>query len=78
MIGTTEIIVIVAAGLVLFGATALPKFARSLGQAKKEFQKGIREAEEESREEQAEEKSGEEPKASISKKDSKRAKSSSS
>lgn len=43
MIGTTEIIVIAVAALVLFGATALPKFARSLGQAKKEFQKGIKE-----------------------------------
>jgi len=78
MIGTTEIVVIVVAGLVLFGATALPKFARSLGQAKKEFQKGIREAEEEAREEQAEEKSGHDPKASVSKKESRRAKSSSS
>lgn len=56
MIGTTEILVIVAAGLVLFGATALPKFARSLGQAKKEFQKGIREAAEETGDEEAEEK----------------------
>jgi len=43
MIGTTEIIVIAIAALVLFGATALPKFARSLGQAKKEFQKGLKE-----------------------------------
>ncbi len=43
MVGTTEIIVIAIAALVLFGATALPKFARSLGQAKKEFQKGIKE-----------------------------------
>lgn len=43
MIGTTEIVVIVAAGLVLFGASAVPKFARSLGQAKKEFQTGLKE-----------------------------------
>lgn len=42
MIGTTEIVVIVAAGLVLFGASAVPKFARSLGQAKKEFQHGLK------------------------------------
>jgi sec-independent protein translocase protein TatA len=43
MIGTTEIIIIVAVVLVLFGATAIPKFARSLGRAKKEFEQGLRE-----------------------------------
>jgi sec-independent protein translocase protein TatA len=43
MIGTTEIVIIVAVVLVLFGATAIPKFARSLGRAKKEFEKGIKE-----------------------------------
>lgn len=47
MLGTTEIVVIVAAGLVLFGASAVPKFARSLGQAKKEFKKGLKDGEEE-------------------------------
>jgi sec-independent protein translocase protein TatA len=43
MIGTTEIIIIVGVVLVLFGATAIPKFARSLGRAKKEFEQGIKE-----------------------------------
>jgi sec-independent protein translocase protein TatA len=43
MIGTTEIIIIVGVILVLFGATAIPKFARSLGRAKKEFEQGIKE-----------------------------------
>jgi sec-independent protein translocase protein TatA len=43
MIGTTEIVIIVAVVLVLFGATAIPKFARSLGRAKKEFERGIKE-----------------------------------
>lgn len=43
MIGTTEIVIIVGVVLVLFGATAIPKFARSLGRAKKEFEQGIRE-----------------------------------
>ncbi len=43
MIGTTEIIVIAATGMVLFGASALPKFARSIGQAKKELEKGMKE-----------------------------------
>jgi sec-independent protein translocase protein TatA len=43
MIGTTEIIIIVAVVLVLFGATAIPKFARSLGRAKREFEQGLKE-----------------------------------
>ena len=45
MIGHGELIVIVLVILVLFGATAIPKFARSLGLAKKEFNKAMREAE---------------------------------
>ena len=40
MIGSTEIMIIALVVLILFGATALPKFARSLGKAKKEFEKG--------------------------------------
>ena len=47
MLGHTEIIVIVLVVLVLFGATAIPKFARSLGQAKKEFTTAMKEGEEE-------------------------------
>lgn len=45
MIGSTELIIIVIVILVLFGATAIPKFARSLGEAKKEFGKAMKEAE---------------------------------
>ena len=41
MFGSTEIIVIVLIVFILFGATAIPKFAKSLGQARKEFQKGL-------------------------------------
>ena len=41
MLGTTEIIIIVVVIFVLFGAAAIPKFAKSLGQAKKEFEKGL-------------------------------------
>ena len=44
MIGTTELIVIVLVVLVLFGSSAIPKFAKSLGQAKSEFEKGIKES----------------------------------
>ena len=47
MIGHGELIVIVLVVLVLFGAAAIPKFARSLGQAKKEFTRAMKEAEEE-------------------------------
>ncbi|HOX30931.1 MAG TPA: twin-arginine translocase TatA/TatE family subunit [Spirochaetales bacterium] len=40
MIGSSEIIVVAAVILILFGASAIPKFAKALGQAKKEFEKG--------------------------------------
>ena len=49
MIGTTELVVIVVVILVLFGASAIPKFARSLGEAKKEFSKAMKESENESK-----------------------------
>ncbi|MGA0242650.1 MAG: twin-arginine translocase TatA/TatE family subunit [Candidatus Marinamargulisbacteria bacterium] len=41
MFGSTEIIVIVLIIFILFGARSIPKFAKSLGEARKEFQKGI-------------------------------------
>jgi len=47
MIGHGELAVIVLVILVLFGGAAIPKFARSLGLAKKEFTKAMKEAEEE-------------------------------
>lgn len=47
VIGTNELIIIALVVLVLFGASAIPKFAKSLGQAKKEFQKGVKEGSEE-------------------------------
>ena len=37
---------IVGAVLVLFGATAVPKFARSIGKARAEFEKGLKEGQE--------------------------------
>lgn len=43
MIGTTEILIISGVVLLLFGSTALPKFARSLGKAKKELEEGMKE-----------------------------------
>ncbi|MGM0673145.1 MAG: twin-arginine translocase TatA/TatE family subunit [Spirochaetota bacterium] len=47
MMGTTEIIIVVGVVLILFGARAIPKFARSVGKAKHEFEKGVREGEDE-------------------------------
>ena len=40
-LGATELLVILAVVLLLFGSTRLPKLARSLGQASKEFKKGV-------------------------------------
>ena len=55
-LGTTEIILIVAVLFLLFGATRLPQLAKSLGQTRKAFKEGMKEAEEEERSE-AEQKS---------------------
>ncbi|MBN1412266.1 MAG: twin-arginine translocase TatA/TatE family subunit [Spirochaetales bacterium] len=43
MIHGTEIIVIAVVILVLFGASAIPRFMKSLGQAKAELEKGYKE-----------------------------------
>ncbi len=40
-LGTTELIIILVVVLLLFGSTRLPKLARSLGQASKEFKEGV-------------------------------------
>jgi sec-independent protein translocase protein TatA len=42
-LGPTELIIILVIVLVLFGSTRLPKLARSMGQASKEFRKGVAE-----------------------------------
>ena len=42
-LGPTELLVILVIVLVLFGGAKLPKLARSLGQAKNEFEAGTRE-----------------------------------
>ncbi|MGI9023894.1 MAG: twin-arginine translocase TatA/TatE family subunit [Acidimicrobiales bacterium] len=39
-----ELVIILLIVLVLFGASRLPKLARSLGEASKEFKKGVNEA----------------------------------
>jgi len=45
--GTTEIILVVAVLFLLFGASRLPQLAKSIGQSRKAFKDGMREAEEE-------------------------------
>lgn len=41
-LGGPELLIILAVLLLLFGATRLPKLARSMGQAGKEFKEGMR------------------------------------
>lgn len=50
--GTTEIILVVAVLFLLFGASRLPQLAKSLGQTRKAFKEGMREAEEEEKAEE--------------------------
>jgi sec-independent protein translocase protein TatA len=45
-LGPPEILMIILAIVVLFGANRIPKFARSIGKAKKEFEQGLKEGEE--------------------------------
>jgi sec-independent protein translocase protein TatA len=41
--GLDGAIVVIIVGLVLFGSTQIPKLARSLGSAQKEFKQGLQE-----------------------------------
>ena len=47
-----EWVLIILAVFLLFGATKLPQLAKSLGQSKRAFKEGLREAEEEEKAEQ--------------------------
>jgi sec-independent protein translocase protein TatA len=42
--GVTELLIVLAVVLLLFGSTRLPALAKSLGQAKREFHHGEHEA----------------------------------
>jgi sec-independent protein translocase protein TatA len=42
-VGPTELLIVLGIVLLLFGSTQLPKLARSMGQASKEFRKGVSE-----------------------------------
>jgi sec-independent protein translocase protein TatA len=46
-LGPTELIIILVIVLLLFGTTRLPKLAKSLGEASREFKKGVNERDEE-------------------------------
>lgn len=46
-LGPTELLIILLVVLLLFGSTRLPKLARSIGQASKEFKEGVREGSQE-------------------------------
>jgi len=43
-LGVTELLIVLAVVLLLFGSTRLPALAKSLGQAKREFEDGHRDA----------------------------------
>ncbi len=43
-IGAPELIIVLLVVLLLFGSTKLPKLAKSLGEAQKEFKKGVSDA----------------------------------
>ena len=42
-LGTPELLIILVVVLLVFGSSRLPKLARSLGQAQKEFKQGVNE-----------------------------------
>ena len=41
-VGPLEVLIILAVVLLLFGSSRLPKLARSMGQASKEFRQGLK------------------------------------
>ena len=62
-----EWVLVIAVGFLLFGANRLPDLAKSLGKARKEFKKGMLEAENETEDEKNKERENNlEPKPAIS------------
>ena len=62
-LGTTELILIVAVLFLLFGASRLPQLAKSLGQSRKAFKQGMKEAEDDFEEEEEEKRRFSKPRA---------------
>ena len=52
-LGAPELLIILAIILLAFGTSRLPKLARSMGEAQKEFKKGLSEKEKEEQEQRA-------------------------
>jgi sec-independent protein translocase protein TatA len=50
-IGAPELLIILGVLVLIFGSTQLPKLARSIGQAQKEFKKGLKDGAQEDDEE---------------------------
>jgi len=46
MIGLTEVLIVGGIVVLVFGATQIPKLAKSMGQGLKEFKKAVKEAKE--------------------------------
>jgi len=46
LFGPDLIIVVVVVAVLIFGGSAIPKFAKNLGSAKSEFEKGLKDAKE--------------------------------
>jgi sec-independent protein translocase protein TatA len=72
-LGSTELIIILIIILLVFGSTKLPKLARSLGQAQKEFKSGMTDAEREENEEREEKARANESKAELHRSEAERA-----
>jgi TatA/E family protein of Tat protein translocase len=50
------VIVLVVIAVLVFGGKAIPKFARNLGSAKNEFEKGLKQAKEDAKSQESDEK----------------------
>ncbi|MBV8951196.1 MAG: twin-arginine translocase TatA/TatE family subunit [Actinobacteria bacterium] len=48
-LGAPELLIVLAVVLLLFGSTRLPKLARSMGQASKEFKQGLQDGDRDTR-----------------------------
>lgn len=52
-LGGNEVLVVLILGLIIFGGSQLPKIARNLGSAQKEFKKGLAESRAEDKDEES-------------------------